>query len=169
MSALALPALVIGTATSAFGQLSAAGQQSAAAEFESQQYAQAAQAQQTAGIQEETQRRRNLTSNLETIQAIRAGRGVGAGSPTAEAIYGNVTSNAEDNIQAAKANAAAKADLAHRASFLSAAKSSTSLLAGDLGAAGALASGAFRYRTIGPDRWAGPSPGLSLTGTGGLY
>jgi hypothetical protein len=169
MAELAIPALIIGTATSAVGQLSAAGQQSAAADFESQQYAQQAQAAQTAGIQEEAARLRDLTSNLETIQAIRAGRGVGAGSPTAMSIYDNTTSKAEDNIQAAKANAAAKADLAHRASFLSAAKSSTSLLAGDLGAAGALASGAFRYRTIGPDRWAGPSPGLSLTGTGGLY
>jgi uncharacterized protein HemX len=69
MAALALPALIIGTGTSAFGQLSAAGQQSAAAEFESQQYAQQAQAQQTAGIQEETARRRDLTSNLETIQS----------------------------------------------------------------------------------------------------
>jgi hypothetical protein len=141
----------------------------AGAEFESQQYAQQAQAQQTAGIQEETARRRDLTSNLETIQAIRAGRGVGAGSPTAMSIYDSGISRSEDDIAAGKANAAAKADLANRAALLSERKSSTSLLAGDLGAFGDIASGAFRYRTIGPSSWAPPSEGLSLTGTGGLY
>ena len=165
MSGLETAALVIGTAVSAGGKLMAAGQQSAAAEFESQQYAAQAQAAQTAGIQEETQRRRDLTSSLESIQAIRAGRGVGSGSPTAMATFDNLTSISEDNIQASKANYAAKADLANRASILSARKASTSMLAGYLGAAGDIAGGVFKYGTI-------KSSGTSIgnpTQIGGLY
>jgi hypothetical protein len=145
MSELALPALIIGAGTSAFGSLSAGGERAAAAQFESQQYAQQAQAAKTASMQDEAQRRRDLTSNLESIAAIRAGRGVGAGSPTAMSIYSSGIANSEEDIAAAKANYAAKADLASRASFLSERRASTSLLAGTLGAVSSVASGAFRY------------------------
>lgn len=144
---LAIAALVGGTAASAGSQLMAAGQASAAADFESQQYAQQAQAAKTAAIQDETARRRDLTSNLETIQAIRSGRGVGSGSPTAMAIFDSGISKSEDDIAASKANYAAKADLASRASILSERKSSTSLLAGDLGAFSTVASAAFKGLT----------------------
>lgn len=144
---IALMALVGGTAASAGSQMVAAGEKSAAAEFESQQYQQQAQAAKTAAMQDETARRRDLTSNLETIQAIRAGRGVGSGSPTAMAIYDNITSKSEDDIAASKANYAAKSDLASRASILSERKSSTSLLAGALGAAGTIGGAAFKYAT----------------------
>lgn len=147
MAELAIPALIIGTAASAGGKLMAAGQQSAAADFESQQYAQQAQAQRTASLQDETARRRDLTSNLETVQAIRAGRGVGSNSPTAMSIYDNTISRSEDDIAASKANYAAKADLSSRASILSARKASTSLLAGDLGAISDIGSAAFKYGT----------------------
>jgi hypothetical protein len=153
---LALPALIIGAGTSAFGQLSAGGERAAAAQFESQQYRQQAEAQKIASTQDETQRRRDLTSNLETIAAIRAGRGVGATSPTAMSIFDSGIANTEDEIQASKANYAAKADLASRASFLSERKASTSLLAGTLGAVSSVASGAFRYGT----------PNFGRTGTG---
>jgi hypothetical protein len=152
----------IGTVASAGSQLMAGGERAAAAEFESQQYAAQARAAETASAQEETVRRRNLESNLETIAAIRAGRGLGAGSPTEMAIYSNITSNAEDDIAAAKANYAAKADLAQRASFLSERKASTSLLAGFLGAAGTVASAGYRYGT--PFTARGTGTGLSLTG-----
>jgi hypothetical protein len=145
MAALAIPALVIGTATSVAGTLSAAGQRSAAAEFESQQYAQQAQAAKTASLQDEAARRRDLNSNLETIQAIRAGRGVGSGSPTAMAIYDATITRSEDDIAASKANYAAKADLASRASILSSKKASSSLLAGNLGAVSEVASSVFKY------------------------
>jgi hypothetical protein len=145
MAALALPALIIGTAASAGSQLVAGGQKAAAAEFESQQYAEQAKAAKTAALQDETARRRDLNSNLETIQAIRAGRGVGSGSPTAMAIYDSTISRAEDDIFASKANYAAKADLASRASILSKKKASSSLLAANLGAAETVASSAFKY------------------------
>lgn len=157
-------ALVGGTAASAGSQLVAGGEKAAAAEFEAQQYKQQAEAAKTAALQDETARRRDLTSNLETIQAIRSGRGVGSGSPTAMAIFDSTVSRSEDDIAASKANYAAKADLATRASYLSERKASSSLLAANLGAAGTVASAAFKYGTP-----ASRGTGLSLTGTGGLY
>ncbi len=145
MAALAIPALVVGTAASAAGSLASAGQKSAAAEFEQQQYAEQAQAAKTASLQDEAARRRDLSSNLETIQAIRAGRGVGSGSPTAMAIYDSTITRSEDDIAASKANFAAKADLASRASYLSGKKASSSLLAGNLGAISEVAGSMFKY------------------------
>lgn len=146
MSGLEIPLLIGGTALSAGSKLMQAGQQSAAAEFESQQYAQQAQAQKTAGMQEEASRRRELDSNLQAIQAIRAGRGVGASSPTAMAIYDNGIGLAEDDILAARANSAVKADLAQRASSLSARKSQTSMLAGFLGAGSDIFSAGYKLK-----------------------
>lgn len=147
MAALALPALIVGTTASVGGQLMAGGQKAAAAEFEAQQYQQQAQAAKTASLQDETARRRDLTSNLETIQAIRAGRGVGSGSPTAMAIYDSGISRSEDDIAASKANYAAKADLASRAAILSEKKASTSLLTANLGAIETVGSSVFKYST----------------------
>jgi hypothetical protein len=140
-------ALIGGTAASAGSQLVAGGEKAAAAEFESQQYKAQADAARTASLQDETARRRELTSNLETIQSIRAGRGVGSGSPTAMAIYESGISRSEDDIAASKANYAAKADLATRASYLSERKASSSLLAANLGAVSTVASSAFKYGT----------------------
>jgi hypothetical protein len=145
MAQLALPAMIIGTVASAGSQLMAGGQKAAAAEFEQQQYAEQAKAAKTAALQDETARRRDLTSNLETIQAIRAGRGVGSGSPTAMAIYDSTISRSEDDIAASKANYASKADLASRASILSGRKASTSLLAANLGAFETVGTAAFKY------------------------
>jgi hypothetical protein len=145
MAELAIPALIIGTAASAGGTLMAAGQKSAAAEFEQQQYQQQAEAAKTASMQDEAARRRDLNSSLETIQAIRAGRGVGSGSPTAMAIFDSTIGRSEDDIAASKANYAAKSDLASRASYLSGVKAQTSLLAGDLGAVSDVSSSIFKY------------------------
>lgn len=145
MAALALPALIVGTTAQTLGGLAASGQKAAAAEFEQQQYQQQAQAAKTAALQDEAARRRELNSNLESIQAIRAGRGVGSGSPTAMAIYDSGIQRGEEDIAASKANYAAKADLANRASILSQKKASYSLLAGNLGAANDIAGGVFKY------------------------
>jgi hypothetical protein len=142
---LAIAALVGGTAASAGSQLVAGGQKAASAEFEQQQYAQQAQAAKTAALQDEAARRRDLTSNLETIQALRAGRGVGSGSPTAMGIYDSSIGRAEDDVASSKANYAAKADLASRASYLSGKKASSSLLAANLGAIETVGSSVFKY------------------------
>jgi len=88
MSGLEIPTIMMfaGTAASAGSQMMAAGERSASAQFESEQYQRQAEAAKTASMQEETARRRDLNSNLQTIMAIRAGRGVGSGSPTAMAV-----------------------------------------------------------------------------------
>jgi hypothetical protein len=148
LETIAIGALVAGTATSAAGSIISGGEKSRAAQFESQQYAQQAQAAQTASIQDETQRRRQLLSSLETVMAMRTERGVGADSPTAMAIYDNGISMSEDDIQASKANYLAKADLAARASYLSQRKASTSLFAGYLGAASTIADAGFKGATL---------------------
>ena len=145
MAELALPMLIASTAASAGAKLVAGGERSAAAEFEQQQYQQQAQAAKTAALQDEAARRRDLTSSLETIQALRAGRGVGSGSPTAMAIFGDTVTRLEDDIAASKANYAAKADLASRASYLSGKKAQSSLLAANLGAAETVGSSFFKY------------------------
>lgn len=147
MAELAVPALIVGTAASAAGSLMAGSEKATAAQFEQQQYEQQAQAARTAALQDETARRRDLTSNLQTIETIRAGRGVGAASPTAMAIYDNTINNSEDDIAASKANYAAKADLSSRAATLAGRKGSTSLLAGALGAVSTIGSAGFRYAT----------------------
>lgn len=147
MAALALPALIVGTAAQAGSQLMAAGERSAAADFEAQQYRQQVDAARTAALQDETARRRDLTSNIQAIQAIRAGRGVGMGSPTGTAILDNAIDLSEDDIATSKANYASKADLASRAATLSQRKASSSMLAGYLGAAGTVGSAGFRAST----------------------
>jgi hypothetical protein len=71
----------------------------------------------------------------------------------------------------AKANYAAKADLAQRASFLSERRASTSLLAGTLGAVSSLSTAAFRYSSLNFPSSRAPG-GRSIgdpTQIGGLY
>jgi hypothetical protein len=63
------------------------------------------------------------------------------------AIYDSTISRSEDDIAASKANYAAKADLASRASILSQKKASSSLLAANLGAIETVGSSAFKYAT----------------------
>ena len=145
---VAIAAAVVGGATSAASSIISGNEKSAAAKFEQQQYAQQAYAATTAGIQDETQRRKQLTTQLESVMAMRAGRNVGAGSPTAMAIYDAGIDSSEDDIQASKANAVAKADLATRASYLSERKASTSLLQGYLGAASSVAGSVSKFGNV---------------------
>lgn len=125
---------------SAVGSLAAAGQQSAAADFESQQYKLQAEQTRLQATQAETQRREELTANLETIQAIRAGRGVGAYSPTGDAILTSTTEDAMRDMRIERLNLLEKADLSQRAGIMAQRKGQTSLLAGNLSAGGEILS-----------------------------
>jgi hypothetical protein len=148
-SAAAPYALVAGTGLTAASQIMQAREQSKAAAFESEQLKIQSDQYKTAAAQDEANRRRELESNLETIQAIRAGRGVGLSSPGGRATMEAVTEAEERDIGIAKSNYLTRADLSRRASELSAEKAKTSLLAGYLGAAGTAASGVFKYGTMG--------------------
>lgn len=159
MAEIAVPMLIMGTAATAGSQVMQGVEQSNAAKFEQQQLLGQqkdlqAQAQNTriAADQAEAQRRYELTSNLEHIQSIRAGRGVGEASPTGMAILDSLTGITERNIDTERFNYLSKADTTDRAANnagLSAAmagrKAQTSLLAGFLGAAGTVGGAGFKY------------------------
>lgn len=131
-------------AMQAVGTLASAGQASAAADFEADQYRIQAQQQRTAAAQEEAQRREELTSNLETIQAIRAGRGVGSNSPTGNAILTSTTEDEMRDMRIARLNMLERADLSQRAAFLSRRRGQTSLLTGNLSAGADILNSATR-------------------------
>jgi hypothetical protein len=150
MAAAAIPLAVVGGGLNAFGSVMAGREQSRAANFEASNLdTQAAeldrqsQEYQIAGAQTEARRREELTSSLETIMAIRAGRGVGEFSPTASAIYDSTLSDERRDVRTERYNYLSKAEqarLSARNANLSAGlarkKAKTSLLAGYVNAAG---------------------------------
>lgn len=94
---------LMGTFAQAGAQRRAGREQAAAARFEAAQLEERrkdqevnAQIEKTRADQTEARRTEELVSQLETIQAIRAGRGVGLNSPTGQAI---LTSASEDERQ----------------------------------------------------------------------
>jgi hypothetical protein len=139
---LAIGALIVGTAASAGGQIMQGREQAKAAAFEQDQLRIQAEATRTAAAQDETNRRNELTSSLETIEAIRAGRGL-SDSPGGMAILEGVTNRAERDIGISQGNYAMRAGLLDRQAAMSASKGSMSLLSGYLGAAGTVGSAAF--------------------------
>lgn len=138
---LAIGASVAGTALSATGQIMAGREQARAAEFERQQYQISEEQNRTAAIQSEARRTDEMVSSMETIQALRAGRGVGAFSPTGRAILTSVQDDTAGEILTDKSNYLTKADLSRRAADMSARRGRTSLLAGYLGAGATAFSG----------------------------
>lgn len=148
-SAAAPYALAASTALTAGATVLQAREQSKAASFESEQLQIQSDQYKTAAAQDEANRRRELESNLETIQSIRSGRGVGLSSPGGRATLDAVTTAEERDIGIAKSNYLTQSDLSLRASGMAAEKAKTSLLAGYLGAAGTAASGVFKYGTMG--------------------
>jgi hypothetical protein len=153
---LAAAAAVVGGGANAVGSFMAGREKSRAEAFEASNLdAQAAeldrqsQEYQIAGAQTEARRREELTSSLETIMAIRAGRGVGEVSPTAAVIYDSTLSDERRDVRTERYNYLSKAEqarLSARNANLSAGlarkKAKTSLLAGYVGAVGAAASSA---------------------------
>lgn len=142
-------AAVAGSGIQAYGAHKAGVEQARAAEFEKQQLEIQAQVARTAADQDEARRREALVSNMETIQAIRAGRGVGSNSPTGEAILTSAIDQQERDIGIERANYLTKADLSLRAAQLADRKARTSLLAGNLTAASDILSGVSRAASIG--------------------
>lgn len=70
-----------------------------------------------AAAQTEAQRRDELTSSLETIAAIRAGRGVGASSPTGMAILNNMVNDEERDVRVERLNYLTRAEQSRIASL----------------------------------------------------
>jgi hypothetical protein len=73
--------------------------------------------QRTAADQAEARRTEELTANLETIQAIRSGRGVGLSSPTGQAIFQSTSEDVRRDIGIEKTNILNEADSTRRAAW----------------------------------------------------
>lgn len=132
----------VGTVLQATGQVMAAREQSRAAKFEQEQLQRQEQNQRTAAAQAEARRREELTSQLGTIQAIRAGRGVAGGSPTGMAILTEVASDGTRDAQQASLNNLMAADSSRMSASMAGRKAQYTLLGGYLGAGATLAGGA---------------------------
>lgn len=150
---LIIPALIgstaVGTATSVYGQQMAGAEAKRSADFEAQQLERQSKAYQTQAAQDEANRRNDMESSLETIQVMRAGRGLSLDSPTGEAIQTSVTDRAERDITTSKANILGRASNAELAASQTRRKGDASLLAADIGSLTSIASGAAKIATAG--------------------
>jgi hypothetical protein len=150
---LIVPALIgstaVGTATSIYGQQMAGQEAQRSAEFEAQQYERQSQQFQTRAAQDETARRKDLMSSLDTIAAIRSGRGLDLNSPTGRAIAEGVSDDAERGITTGKANAYEQAARSETAASETRRKGRYSMLAADIGSLTTAASGIGKIATAG--------------------
>jgi hypothetical protein len=130
---------VIGGVTSAAGSRMAGQEASRAAAFEQQQLQIQGEVAKINANQAEARRREELTANMETIAVLRAGRGIAGGSPTEAGIFESAIADGNRDIAIERFNYLSKADTARRASEMAGRKAKTSLLAGNLAAAGDIA------------------------------
>lgn len=149
LPAMAIAGTAIGTATSVYGQQMAGQEAKRSADFEAAQLEKQSKAYQTQAAQDEANRRIDLESSLETIQVMRAGRGVGLDSPTGQAIVTSTTNRAERDITTSKANILGRASNAELAASETQRKGSASLLAADIGSLTTIASGVAKVGTAG--------------------
>ncbi|MFK8251783.1 hypothetical protein [Ancylobacter terrae] len=141
-------ALIVGTGLKAVGSVMAGREQARAAKFEQQQYGIQAQVERTAAAQAEARKREELTSALGTIQAVRAGRGVGMSSPTGMATLTTVASEMTRDARQASLNHLLKADQSRMAGALSGKKATYSLLSGLVDAGADIAGGVYDYSQL---------------------
>lgn len=156
MSGFEIPAAmaIAGAGASATGSIMRGREEARAAAFrgaeltmESNEQRRQAEETRIAATQAETRRRDELQSSLETIAAMRAGRGVGAASPTGMAILTSITEDVGRDIDTERYNFASRAGALDRSADMSAfgaaqarKRGKTALLAGYLGAAEAVLS-----------------------------
>lgn len=140
---MALAGLIVGTATKAAGGIMSGREQSRAAAFERQQYDIQSQQYQTAAARDEARRREELRASIDTIMAVRASRGVGQSSPTANAIFDDMEEHSRSDMFTAKSSFLTKGDQARMASDMAARRQRMALIAGDLGAVSAIGSAVF--------------------------
>jgi hypothetical protein len=166
-------ALVVGTVASTAVSAGAAYQQGQAAEAASEAQARQreiqAENQEIAAAQEEAQRRQELTDTLETIQSIRASRGLQQDSPTGQAITRTNIRRGERDIQIGRFNRRQGASRARMAADAARQRGSAAATGGMLRAGSSLLSGATRGLTLAqsPPSSGGAGQGLSSTGGAG--
>ncbi len=144
---LMIAAMVGGTAMEAGGKIMAGREGARAAAYEQQQLRAQEQSYRTAAAQDETRRRDELTASLETIEVLRGGRGVGAGSPTGMAILDAATEDVRGDIITSRANYLTKADQSRTGAEMAGKKAKTSLLAGFMGAGASVMDAGWKLGT----------------------
>jgi hypothetical protein len=149
---MAIAASVAGGLGSAASSIMQGREQSRAASFEQQQLRIQEQQTRTAAAQQEASRREELTASIETIQAMRAGRGLSSQSPTGLAIIRDVESEAMDDMRTERLNTLLRADQSRMLANLAGRRARTSLLAGYLGGAAELGATAGRLASMGRGR-----------------
>jgi hypothetical protein len=135
---------VASTVLSAFGTVMAARERAAAQQFESEQKKRESEMYRIAGAQAETDRREHLTSSLETIMTIRAGRGVGQGSPTARAAYNEIIEDESQDIRVERLNYLSRAEESMLASRMLRRQARGTMLSGYVGALADITGGGAR-------------------------
>lgn len=93
------------TAASAFGQISAGGQQSAIAKAQAQQYELAAKQEELRGREQADNIRRSLQASLASQRAIFGARGISTASGSPRALAAESSNAASRDIEAARFNA----------------------------------------------------------------
>jgi hypothetical protein len=124
--------------------------EAAAARFQQDQLQIQADLTKTAAMQDEARRRTELTSALEHIAVMRAGRGLSVDSPTGRAITESTVERAEGDVATARLGYMTRADAERRAAIMEGQKAETSLLAGEMGASATIAGAeAQLFKTAG--------------------
>jgi hypothetical protein len=130
---------LLGAGISAFGSIMQGRAQASAARFEQQQLRRQEQVLRTQASQAEARRREDLTASMETVMALRAGRGVGMGSPTGRAMFESV--DEERDIRTERLSYLMRADSARMGAVMAGQRARQSLMAGYLGAGSAIVGG----------------------------
>lgn len=123
------------------GAKSQAEDDAAQAEFTRRQAEANAQNEKIAGIQEETERRRELNDTLSTLDAIRSSRGLSLTSPTGQVQARNIGNIAADNIRIGKLNRLTRATAYKTQASFAASQGKSALKAGSIGMLSAIGEG----------------------------
>lgn len=133
-SAVTTAVMAASAAVGAAASIQQGQAQSAALKAQQLQQEQRAQQLQTRAMQDEAARREELASNLSTIAAVRAGRGLSQVSPTALAIRNDVTGDAMGDMRISRLNILNGAESERQSAIVSGKAASAALTAGYFGA-----------------------------------
>jgi hypothetical protein len=155
MSGMEIPIamMVAGSAVSAGSQIMAGQQQARSAEFEQQQMQREAEVTRINAANSEAAKNREFVSSMNTVEAIRAGRGIGLGSPSSMALLDSSETGNERDIRADKLGYMMKADSFRMGAQMAGEKAKYSLLAGYMGAGSTLLNAGANAYMIGSGRY----------------
>jgi hypothetical protein len=145
---LAIAALAVGTATQVAGGLMKGKEEERAAGFERWQYGIQQKQLEAAASRDEAQRRRELRSSVDTILAIRAGRGVGQGTPTENAILDDITQRAHEDILAQRTSLLTRSAVSGQAAAMAERRGRMAVTASYINAIGDIAGMGYKVGTL---------------------